>query len=321
MTKKRKTGTVATKKSTRSRRKSGKNWLVAVDPFTDIDLTAWLDFAEASATAAGASLYAAYVLAPESFNWTGEFSGPWMKKYKPIAEEKMRGLLEGRGGIRSTVVPCREPGLRASVRTLFRFAQKLKAECIVLSTHARTGIERWSAGSFAETLMLASKVPLLIVNPAHPPPERVRRLLVPIDLDQSSDKYALAAAEFARGLGAEVVLFHKQPDPMEPLIQQGIYTFGGGWVSVPDFIEADLSAKSRRLKRLAAKVEKKGVITHHSIDSSGRGLIEAIAAAVKEHQADVVSVFTRAGPWSAVLLGSVARALVRASEVPVLVCR
>jgi nucleotide-binding universal stress UspA family protein len=59
----------------------------------------------------------------------------------------------------------------------------------------------------------------------------------------------------------------------------------------------------------------------HIFDSTPGGLIESIDNAAKTSHADMVSVLTQSGSWSAALLGSVARGLVRNASVPVLVSR
>ena len=67
--------------------------------------------------------------------------------------------------------------------------KKVKADCLVISTHARTGLERLAMGSFAETVILTSAVPVLVLNPANKVPVSVRKILVPTDLSKKSEKY------------------------------------------------------------------------------------------------------------------------------------
>lgn len=301
--------------------RSGKNWLLAVDPYVDFDLAPMRRLAIAMADDARANLIAGYVLAPASFNWTGEFSGPWMKKYKPAAEDKLLEIFGDDLAVNPTVIPCQRAGQRASVQCLTKFAAKARAEMIVISTHARHGLERWALGSFAESLILSSKVPVMIVNPAQKVPEKVRRILVPTDLTKESEAYVKANASLARRLGAAVTLFFKQPDPLDPMIQQGVYTLGGGWVTVQNFIEEDVGEKRRRMDKLELALRKLDVNVTSVIDTTSAGLIEGINAAVKSQNADMISVWTHSSPMSAAILGSVARGLIRTSEVPVLVSR
>src|SRR5262245_39425029 len=121
-------------------KRRGKIWVMAVDPFNDTEISPLWKLVRPLAEKSGAEVQAAYVLAPSSFNWTGDFSGPWMKKYVPIAEGKLENLLPEE--IKKTVIPCHDSGQRAAVKALIGFATRVGADCIVISTHGRKGLER-----------------------------------------------------------------------------------------------------------------------------------------------------------------------------------
>jgi nucleotide-binding universal stress UspA family protein len=302
------------------RRPLPQKWLLAVDPFSNDSAESILKLTQAFGIASKFPIEAVYILSPASLNWSGDFNGNWVKNYKPIAEDKLAEFITN-SEIQHTVVVCREPGLRASINTLLDFARKSKATCIVTTTHARTGLERMALGSFAETLILSSRIPVLVLNPSQRVPDTVRKILVPVDFSKDSRKLTDAAARYAKALGAGIVLYHKQTDPLDPVIQQGVYSLGGGWISVQKYIDEESLAKTKQLNRLEAYVQKQGVECAHILDASPGGLIESIDQVARESGADLISVLTRSGPWSAVLLGSVARSLVRNSSVPVLVQR
>jgi nucleotide-binding universal stress UspA family protein len=243
-----------------------------------------------------------------------------MKKYLPIAEAKLSEVLPG-NDIERAVVPCRQPGLRAAAKALEAFATKRKADSLVISTHARRGLERMALGSFAETVILSSKIPVLIVNPAQKIPHSVRRILVPTDLSRKSEKFVESLASYAKDLKAEIILYYKQPDPLDPIIQQGVYSLGGGWVSVQNYLDTELEEKNKQIAKIEEKIRKHHVQVSHVFDSTPGALIDSIERAARDKGADMVSVLTQSGEWDAILLGSVARGLVRHSPVPVLVKR
>lgn len=300
-----------------TKKKSEKIWIAAVDPFAEVEGRVVVDFAERLADKSGATVQPTYVLAPSSFNWTGEFSGPWMKKYLPLSEARMSELF----GDRSRVVACKESGQRAAVKALVSYAQRQGADCLLISTHARKGLERLAVGSFAETLILASKIPVMVLNPSAQTESGVRKILVPTDLSKAGEKFAMAMTEQAKKWDAEIVLFYKQPDPLDPIIQQGVYSLGGGWVSVQNFIDAELERKRDEILKLERMIGKAGVPVSHVLDSSPAGLIESINKTVTDEKIDLVALLTKAGPLASALLGSVARALVRESRVPVMIRR
>ena len=305
---------------TRRGTKSAKRWVLAIDPYSDINLKPVVAFVKTLAESAGAEVYGTYVLAPDSLNWMGEFNGPWLKRYKPVVEAKAKEM-GAKLGIEIEVVPSRKTGLKSSVETLINYSKKIKAETILVSSHARTGFERWMLGSFAETVILATPIPVVVVNPSHKVPRGVQKIFVPTDLSPKSTKFITRVAEFAVETGAAVDLFYKMPDPLDPMIQQGVYAVGGGWVSVQSYL--DDSAKESRLKlnTLAEKLRLLGLKVDTVIDSSASSLVEAIEKCANERNADLIAVLTQSGPVAATLLGSVARGLVRTSEVPVMIYR
>src|SRR4051794_4167540 len=113
--------------------KRGKIWVVAVDPFTGADVEPIWQLVKPLAESANASLVAAYVLAPSALNWTGDFSGPWMKKYIPLAEAKLSQFLPEKD-IERVVIPCRDSGLRPAAKALAAFARKRRADSLVIAT-------------------------------------------------------------------------------------------------------------------------------------------------------------------------------------------
>jgi len=296
-------------------------WLLAVDPFTSLDAEPLLHIVEALNHGHQPSrVQAAFVLAPSSFNWTGEFNGDWFAKYRPLAQARLDRFLP-LPSIEKVVVPCEQTGMRAAVTTLLDHAQRLGATCIVVATHARRGVERMALGSFAETLILSSPIPVLVLNPTQHVPQMVRKILVPVDLTEDEDSFAAEIALYARALDADVVLFHKQSDPFDPIVQQGVFSLGGGWVSTQEYVNAETESKFQRLEKLQAAIQRHEIRCAHVMDSSPLGLIESVDRAARNSGADMITVMTRSGPWSAALLGSVARGLVRGASVPVMVQR
>lgn len=300
--------------------RGGKKWVLAVDPFKPIHIQPLKDMVEALAEKTNSQVIASFVLAPASVNWTGEFSGPWMKKYKPMATQKLESLFKDHH-FKTTVIACAKSGLRAAVQTLTQFAKKVNAEFIVLTTHSAEGVLPWSLGNFAETLILATKTPVLIVNPEHHVPKVVRRLLVTTDLSRKSGQYVLKVGDFARSIGAEVILYHKQVDPLDPVIQQGVYSLGGGWVSVQNFIDDERETKSRQLEKMETLLSRRGVSVSQVLETGPQNIVESINEAAEIHTVDMICVFTEASPLSAAILGSVARGLVRTAKVPIMVRR
>lgn len=320
MTKKSVTKKKAGQKVSKARSASGKKWIVAVDPFSDLNPLPVANYARAIANQNNESLLGAYVLGPESLNWTGEFSGPWITKYKPVAE-KQAEVLRQKLNMPIEVVPCRSPGLRNSVATLAKFAKKVKAEGIVVGTHGRSGLERLVLGSFTETLILTASVPVVIVHPSQPVPTSLRRIVVPTDLSPASIKFISRVGEMAKRSGAAIELFYKLPDPLDPILQQGVYAVGGGWVSVQSYLDDDTRDKEAKLREIVERLKAKGVSAKSTIDTTSTALVPAMNTFAADVKADMIALLTQAGGMTAAILGSVARDLTRTANIPLLISR
>jgi nucleotide-binding universal stress UspA family protein len=92
---------------------------------------------------------------------------------------------------------------------LSRYAQMQKADVIVLATHGRKGIKRWMLGSFAETLMRESSIPLFIINPHWKLSGSLKNILFPTDFSEASHDAFLKVVDFAGTSGSDITLFHK----------------------------------------------------------------------------------------------------------------
>lgn len=296
----------------------GRNWIMAIDPFSDLPMEPFIKFAHNFAEDSGKKLAAAYVLAPASFNWLGEFSGPWIKKYLPLAEAKMDSVV---GDYPYQVIKCRQSGVKASAESLVRYAQRSKAEGLIIATHGRRGLERWALGSFAETVIQLSKIPVLILNPSAPLPIHVEKVLALTDCGKESKAFVKDVARLSKSLGAELALYYKMPDPLDPIVQQGIYTLGGGWVSLPVFVRKDLEEKTKTMDQLAQLAKRSGVETKVVLDTWSPSLSDGIRDIAQRENPDLICLVTRAGPLAATILGSVARELLRTSDIPLLVKR
>ena len=136
----------------------------------------------------------------------------------------------------------------------------------------------------------------------------IRKILVPVDFSEHSQKALRYALAFAAQFGAAVTLVH--------IVEQMVYP--GDWMypplAAPDF-SADKHAEM--IKRLRALDAKSGVKTQHVV-RMGRAWQEVIEIA-REQKADMIILATHGYTGlKHALLGSVAEKIVRHAPCPVL---
>jgi nucleotide-binding universal stress UspA family protein len=91
-------------------------------------------------------------------------------------------------------------------------AARFHADLIVMSTHARTGLARATAGSVADVVVRRATMPVLLVNPGDdaemPRPPVYRRILVSLDGSAFSSEVIVPAQGFARAHDADMRVVH-----------------------------------------------------------------------------------------------------------------
>lgn len=202
--------------------------------------------------------------------------------------------------------------LRADIDRLVSYARETKSDLIVASTHARKGVARFWLGSFAETLLLHSSVPLLLVNPLARIPTRYTKVLFPTDLSPESKKIFEKALPFLAALKVEVVLYHR--------VEEYLDFAAMGLTPVPVVrrtIKRELVERKKWLQAWCTLAEARGLKVRAVVDSAEDSLSEAILARAKSMTTGFVAMGSHSGAIAAFVLGSTARQVARAAPCPV----
>lgn len=184
-------------------------------------------------------------------------------------------------------------------------ATEEKASMIVMSTHGRSGIARWTLGSVAEKVLHASRVPVLAVRSFAGTGEgaprtgstelSLKKILVPIDTTGVSDEIVTPALELAQLFGSHILLLNvcSGPECMVPVpyMTRAYEQFRAGGVPVEPLMKMGDPAQQ-------------------------------ILETCREQDADLIAMTTHArGGVARWMMGSVTEKVLRASAVPLLVVR
>ncbi len=85
--------------------------------------------------------------------------------------EALRYMQSARGKLQKA--GCRTSFLirqGAIAETILQTASEIKADVIVMSTHGRSGIQRWLLGSVADRVVTNSNTPVMLIRPGAPRP-------------------------------------------------------------------------------------------------------------------------------------------------------
>jgi nucleotide-binding universal stress UspA family protein len=194
-------------------------------------------------------------------------------------------------------------------------AAQTNAHFIIMTTHGRSGASRWVLGSVADSVLRTTSTPLILVHPAEQArvTESVQKVVVALDGSQLAETALTEAEHFAKSLGASLLLLRAV---VPPAALYGAELVPG---SLPVLEQLETDARAY-LDAIAERLRPRGleVAVVVAVGPAAEALIET----ARENGADLI-VMTSHGRsglarWA---FGSVADAVVRRSDLPVLVVR
>lgn len=207
--------------------------------------------------------------------------------------------------------------VRADVKTLVSYAKKIKANAILVSTNARTGFIRQAMGSFSETLVLESAIPVMIVNPKAKVALRAGTILFPTDFSDLSWKAYQQVTSFAKATNASVRIFHQYQGESQSVPPGVSYFKNDHWLEGDLLLDDDLQKIKLKLKKWLVWTKKQNVKCTHEIKFGPRNVADATLALAKKDHVWMIAMASVTGPIAATFLGSNARWVVRSAHCPV----
>jgi nucleotide-binding universal stress UspA family protein len=203
--------------------------------------------------------------------------------------------------------------------TILDVAKEEEATLIAMTTHGRTGLPRWFAGSVAEKVVRASPVPVLLVRsfrstplgdlqPATAGELPFRKLLVPTDGSPAAATAFGPAAAAAQLFDSDVVVLHVEPPVVIP---------GAGEMAIPVMVPPPPADQDPMTEEPANRFRELGLAVKRCTAAGNPA--EEILDRCRTEDADLIVMSThgRSG-FSRWVLGSVAERVLRHSGVPLL---
>lgn len=281
------------------------------------------------ATQLEAGIEPVYILTPGQINLSTEFSEmssiPITENYRPAAVKALNETLKDQpipNLLPAHVVTSDVSSSSQAAEALSLYALERGAEAILVSSHGRSGLGRFFLGSFAETLVLHSQVPLVVVHPHLKVTEKFKKILFPTDFGPISESSFRKVVDLAKNFEAKVTLFHSVPYPIEPVLQSGVYLLGGGWMPIHAYLGNEVERRQRRADAWARWAKhQKGVEVEPLLNAEGGSISELTIELAEKQSFDLIAMAAQSGPISSALIGSVARQVIRHSPCPVWVLR
>jgi nucleotide-binding universal stress UspA family protein len=234
-------------------------------------------------------------------------------------ESKIREKLRKFGKFLAPSAVLLKSGSRnLAVNAFLQKAKDQNVELIAVESHGRSGLRRWTLGSFAENLLNHSPKPLLFLPKSWPTtPSKKREILFPTDFGERSLEAFQSLLNLFSGRGVNIVLYHAIlfPAPISSVeIPVSAY--------IPDAFFKDqrkwAELQANKWKKLA---EENGFSVKFVLEEKGMGFLSGatIMEMAKKLKVDFIGISSSSGALDRFFSGSSAFELFRQKKLPVLV--
>jgi nucleotide-binding universal stress UspA family protein len=289
---------------------------MSVDPFTDergLGADKIVRAVKALLKNRPAQVELFYVMTPSGVGVPLEKFPVYKDYYRTIAQDILQiAVNEFAANISTqiTVLYLEADSVRAQVDLLVKHAEETGADLVVLSTHARKGLDRFFLGSFAETLLIQCPIPVLITKQGTPWEPVFDTILFATDFGEGASEAFDSVRSVAKEIEGSVVLFHRL-DPERVLVPPP------GFLAVEEWKNRK-AARQAQARQFQLRAEEQGVRVEMEIDFENHSVVSAILNAEERLRVGLIAIGCRkASAFSA--MGSIPRQVVRSAASPVLV--
>lgn len=250
--------------------------------------------------------------------WVTDHSKTAESLFKEVLEDYHLSFLQT-----PHVIPHAAQSHAGAAEVLSDYAVRTKADLIIVGNHGRQGLQRFILGSFAESLLLQSQVPVYVVGSHCKKSQGTKNILFPTEFGDHSKENFRHIIKMAKMLKAEITLFHAIARPIQSLFdldtRPKVYNYKGRMLTLEQIIENDIEHQNHRAHLWIEWAQKEGVTASFRIDSTFQAVDTLILETIEQENIDLVAMEAQSGPMSAAILGSYTRNIVRNAPCPVYV--
>jgi len=261
-----------------------------------------------------------YVLGLSQADLSHEPQGNWLNRYIPLVKKMLTEYMEEMGisQVRKPKIIVEQSSFVSRyIDSLLQYAEESQAQWILVSSRGRSGLSRVVLGSFAESLILKSPVPVWVFGHGDPAQLSLNHLVFATDFSDESKKALNEVVQQARVLNSEIVLFHKIAFPQAMMTGSGLNP--APYMLVDEYLQDQRKWAEKTAEEWVGEVKAAGVLARYVMETGMRPISETILACAKENDAGLIAMASKSGPVAAAVIGSNAREVIRQSDCPVCV--
>jgi nucleotide-binding universal stress UspA family protein len=216
------------------------------------------------------------------------------------------------------VIPVEASTRKKEVDALLAFASRQRSTAILVSSHGRSGSERFLLGSFAENLLHRSKCPVLFLNQLNLWKEKKEipgRALFATDFSNHSHEAFLQFLSQAKHFKFDVVIFNAVSLPTVALMSG----YGTPIMIPEDYFLTQTNSAKEEAANWVQQAKNQGVTATYVVEDGGIGpqIPSMILRTAEKEGAELIVMASASGAVSSLVLGSVAREVFRCHHYPV----
>lgn len=254
----------------------------------------------------------------EAPTWVTDHSKTAETLFNEILEDYKMPFLQ-----KPHVIPHASQSHAGAASVLSDYAERTKTDLILVGSHGRKGFQRFILGSFAESLLVQSKIPIFLMSSHCTQPSKIQNILFPTEFGEHSKDSFRHVLKLAQLFQASVTLLHAIPRPIEGVFElhsvPRTFTYKGQMSTLEQIIEDQVSVGSAQGERWKNWAKKDGVVLNYVIDQSFQPLDKLINDCIVSEKISLVVMEAQSGSISATLLGSTLRNVIRTATCPVYV--
>ncbi len=297
---------------------TGNKVIWAVDAFTD-DLSLHKKAAsvlKAWTKGAGVSIEPVYILSPDQLGVPPEAFVHLAPEGQIEAKKRLTKLMKTSGLtnlLEPKFISSKNFSLRMAVDALLDYARSTNATFILASTQSRKGVSRFLFGSFAESLVLQSEIPVFLVSPKTQP-SALKHVFFSTDLSEKSKEAFEEIVREAKERQFKITVYNNveyfTDYSVTPVMSSNVYK---------ELMAQDLLKRKAQTNDLVEYAKSQGVTATAKVDNQAKepNVAAAILKAATKAKADTIAMASQSGRVASALLGSVTRQVLRGAKHPV----
>ena len=195
--------------------------------------------------------------------------------------------------------------VKKTVLRLLKHADETEAKAIALVSHGRKWFSRFLMGSFSETLLTMSPIPVLFLSRKSIPTNN--KVLFLTDFSRASlASFRMFLNEFA-GMTDEVILYHA----MEPVFE---------FIEITTYSAETRKMAVEQMEKLSNIASEYGIKSRWIIEENVLDVSKSVMKVIIREKIPLIGLSTVATRYGMIFIGSVAKKLFRIDKVSAWVC-